>query len=188
MIAAWLLVAHIAVLGYWLGSEFVINSTYRYVSYSGAMPFAERARLMDHVMEVDQHVRYALVLQASLGPAIAALYGYIPGGEAAAIGFGLFGALWFAFVELVHRLRHRPVGRTLGAIDRGSRYVLMAVLVAIAAGLVGELCLSTSPRLVGGGLPVLGGAPHPALGLELASLLVDDAGGLYARWLVPSAG
>jgi len=137
VIAAWLLVAHIAVLGYWLGSEFVINSTYRYVSYSGAMPFAERARLMDHVMEVDQHVRYALVLQASLGPAIAALYGYIPGGEAAAIGFGLFGALWFAFVELVHRLRHRPVGRTLGAIDRGSRYVLMAVLVAIAAGLVG---------------------------------------------------
>jgi len=58
----------------------------------------------------------------------------------------------------------------------------------LAAGLVGELCLSTSPRLVGGGLPVLGGAPHPAVGLELAGLLVDDAGGLYARWLVPSVG
>ncbi|QNO36426.1 dihydrofolate reductase family protein [Protaetiibacter sp. SSC-01] len=57
----------------------------------------------------------------------------------------------------------------------------------IAAGLVGEVCLSTSPRLVGGGLPVLGGVPHPAIDLELASLLVDDAGGLYARWLVPSA-
>lgn len=56
----------------------------------------------------------------------------------------------------------------------------------LAAGLVGELCLSTSPRLVGGGLPVLGGTPHPAVDLELAGLLVDDAGGLYARWLVPS--
>lgn len=137
MIAPWLLAAHIAVLGYWLGSEFVINSTYRYVSYSDRMPFEERSRLMEHVMHVDQHVRYALVLQASLGPAIAALYGYIPGGEATAIGFGIFGALWFGFVELVHRLRHSSIGRTLGAIDRGSRYVLMAVLIGIATSLIG---------------------------------------------------
>jgi riboflavin biosynthesis pyrimidine reductase len=56
----------------------------------------------------------------------------------------------------------------------------------IAAGLVGELCLSTSPRLTGGGLPVLGGAQHPAIKAQLASLLVDDAGGLYARWLLPA--
>ncbi|WOK37915.1 hypothetical protein [Sphingomonas sp. C3-2] len=137
MIEPWLLAAHIAVLGYWLGSEFVINSTYRYVSYSDRMPFAERSRLMEHVMHVDQHVRYALVLQASLGPAIAALYGYIPGGQATAIGFGIFGALWFGFVELVHRLRHSPIGKTLGAIDRGSRYVFMAVLVAAAVSLIG---------------------------------------------------
>lgn len=53
----------------------------------------------------------------------------------------------------------------------------------LAAGLVGELCLSTSPQLVGGGLPVLGPDPHPAIGLRLASLLLDDAGGAYARWL-----
>jgi riboflavin biosynthesis pyrimidine reductase len=52
------------------------------------------------------------------------------------------------------------------------------------AGLVGELCLSTSPRLTGGGLPVLGDAAHPSIPLTLAGLLVDDAGGIYARWLV----
>ncbi len=52
------------------------------------------------------------------------------------------------------------------------------------AGLVGELCLSTSPRLVGGALPVLGAAARASVPLTLASLLVDDAGGLYARWLV----
>lgn len=134
---AWLLAAHIAVLGYWLGSEFVINSTYRYVSYSDRMPFAERSRLMEQVMHVDQHVRYALVLQATLGPALAALYGYIPGGSATAIGFGIFGALWLVFVELVHRLRHTPIGKTLGAIDRGSRYALMAILLGAAIGLIG---------------------------------------------------
>lgn len=137
MITAWLLAAHITVLGYWLGSELVINSTYRYVSYGDTIPFAERTRLMEHVMHVDQHVRYALVLQASLGPAIAAIYGYIPGGESAAIGFGIFGALWLAFVEAVHRLRHSPVGKTLASIDRSSRYVLMALLLAVAFGLIG---------------------------------------------------
>lgn len=54
----------------------------------------------------------------------------------------------------------------------------------LAAGLVGELCLSTSPRLAGGGLAVLGRAAHPSTPLELAGLLIDDAGGLYARWLL----
>lgn len=137
MIAEWLLAAHIAVLGYWLGSELVINSTYRYVAYGAQIPFAERDRLMDHVMHVDQHVRYALVLQASLGLALAALYGYLPGGEGLAAAAALFGLLWLGFVEAVHRLRKTATGRRFAAVDRGSRYVLMALLLAVAFGLVG---------------------------------------------------
>lgn len=137
MITPWLLAFHIAVLGYWLGSEFVINSTYRYVSYGDQMPFAERSRLMEHVMHVDQHVRYALVLQATLGTMLAALYGYIPGGDTLAIAAGVVGVAWLAFVELVHRARHGAFGKTLGAFDRRSRYFVMALLVAIALGLIG---------------------------------------------------
>lgn len=132
-----LLVAHIAVLGYWLGSEFVINSTYRYVSRADAMPFAERDRLMHHVMDVDQHVRYALVLQAGLGFTLAALYGYVPGGATSAWAFGAFAALWLGFVEITHRLRMRPTGKRLAAFDRLSRYVFMALLAAISLGVVG---------------------------------------------------
>ena len=142
MILPWLLATHIAVLGYWLGAELVINSTYRYVSYGDRMPFDERSRLMEHVMHVDQHVRYALVLQGSLGLALAALLGYVPGGDVLAIGAGIFGVLWLGFVEAVHRFRHRPAGKILGAIDRYSRYLLMAALVA------------TSLRLVGGAWPM----------------------------------
>lgn len=137
MILPWLLAAHIAVLGYWLGSELVINSTYRYVCYHGEMPFPDRARLMEHVMHVDQHVRYALALQVTLGTALAALYGYVPGGEDLAWGAGLFALIWLTFIEVVHRLRHRPVGKTLAAIDRATRYALMAFLVAIAFRLIG---------------------------------------------------
>ena len=137
MIASWLLAIHIAVLGYWLGSELVINSTYRYVSYGADMPFAERARLMEHVMHVDQHVRYALALQATLGTMLAALYGYLPGGGNVVMAAGVFGLAWLAFIEAVHRLRHNAAGKTLGAIDRASRYVLMVALLGIAAGLIG---------------------------------------------------
>ena len=74
-----LLVLHIAVLGYWLGAEFVINSEFRFVCRAASMPFEERKRLMEHVMDVDQHVRYALVLQVGLGTVLSALLGYFPG-------------------------------------------------------------------------------------------------------------
>lgn len=133
-----LLVAHIAVLGYWLGSELVINSTYRYVCYGSDIPFAERSRLMEHVMNVDQHVRYALVLQAGLGFTLAALYGYVPGGGTTAWTIGIVAFLWLAFVEITHRLRHSAAGKSLAAFDRWSRYPLMALLVAIALGLIGS--------------------------------------------------
>lgn len=133
-----LLVAHIAVLGYWLGSELVINSTYRYVCYGSEIPFPERTRLMDHVMKVDQHVRYALVLQASLGFALAALEGLVPGGTATAWAAAILGAIWLGFVELVHRLHHRPLGKRLAAVDRASRYLFMAALAALAIGLLGR--------------------------------------------------
>lgn len=132
-----LLVLHIATLGYWLGSELVINATSRYVCLSGDMPMKERTRLMHHVMDVDQHVRYALVIQFGLGFAMAALLGYLPGGTATAIGFGLFAAAWLAYIETIHWLRHKPVGKTLAAIDRRSRYVLMVGLVAVAVGVIG---------------------------------------------------
>lgn len=137
MLLTVLLVAHIAVLGYWLGSELVINSTYRYVSYGRHVPFAERSRLMEHVMHVDQHVRYALVLQTGLGFALATGYGMIPGGEPLLWAIGTATVAWLGFVEAVHRLRHSAIGKTLGAIDRGSRYVFMAALLALAFGLLG---------------------------------------------------
>lgn len=137
MLTQILLVAHIAVLGYWLGSELVINSTYRYVCYAASMRFGERDKLLSHVMHVDQHVRYALVLQAGLGTALAALYGFVPGGEATATIAGVITALWLGFVEMVHRLRKQPLGQRLGAIDRNSRYGLIMVLGAAAIGLIG---------------------------------------------------
>jgi len=121
-------VLHVAVLGYWLGAEFVINGTFRHVSFASAMPFPDRDRLMAHVMDMDQHVRYALVLQAGLGGALALLAGYLPGGPALAAWVAVAAGAWLVLVEVVHR-----TGR-LAAADRLVRGLVILLLVAVAAG------------------------------------------------------
>lgn len=122
----WLFVAHIAVLGYWLGSELVINSQYRFVTHRSDLEFAARDAVMDHLMDADQHVRYALILQLMLGTMLLGGLGMAPPYWTwiAAVG----GTLWLALVELVHRSRKDPHGKPLAAIDRVLRYAMIAAL------------------------------------------------------------
>jgi len=51
-------------------------------------------------------------------------------------------------------------------------------------GLVDELCLSTSPVVIGSGLPVFGRERFDPAALTLGQLLVDEQSTLYARWSV----
>ena len=55
----------------------------------------------------------------------------------------------------------------------------------VAAGLVDDLCLSTSPTIGGPALRMLGGVELDPMALELRQLLVDDSGVSYARWALP---
>ncbi|HBH43644.1 MAG TPA: hypothetical protein DDY28_04460 [Hyphomonas atlantica] len=133
----WLLVAHIIVVGYWLGSELVINSSFRFATRDVASPLEARDRMLQHVMNTDQHVRFALVLQASLGTILLAAYGWVPGGQTLMIAAAVLGVFWLGFVEYIHRVRHSAVGARLAALDRGSRYVLMGVLLLMSIGVIG---------------------------------------------------
>jgi len=54
----------------------------------------------------------------------------------------------------------------------------------VSAGLVDELCVSTSPLLNGSDLPVFGRERFDDARLELTQLMVDDLSGVYARWAV----
>lgn len=134
MLIPTLIAAHIAVLGYWLGSDLCINSTFRFVSRASSMPFNERDKLMDHVLDIDQHVRYAMVLQVGIGTALAAQLGYLPGGNSLAILAAVVALVWLTLVELTHRLRQQKAGTALARIDRGTRYLVIAVALAMAAG------------------------------------------------------
>jgi predicted outer membrane lipoprotein len=133
MLIQTLLVAHIALLGYWLGSELVINANFRYVSHAATLPVIERDRLLDHVFDVDQHVRYALILQLGSGTALAALLGYIPGSAGVAGAAAAVAALWLVLVEITHRQRKAPSGRALAQADNALRYFSVAALLLAAA-------------------------------------------------------
>lgn len=50
--------------------------------------------------------------------------------------------------------------------------------------MVDEVCLSTSPVVIGSGLPVFGTERFDASRLSLSQLLIDDQSALYARWKV----
>ncbi len=54
----------------------------------------------------------------------------------------------------------------------------------LAADLVDEFCLSTSPTIGGPAQPLLGSVPLSAKRLTLTQLLADDTSTLYARWAV----
>ena len=132
-----LLVAHIAVLGYWLGSELCINSEYRFICMRNDIGFAARDAMTDHLMDIDQHVRYALILQLTLGGMLAALAGIFA--EYLVWVLPILGLCWLALVESAHRLRKRAVGETLAQADRIVRYAVMALLVLGAIGMAAEV-------------------------------------------------
>lgn len=98
----------------------------------------ERSRLMDHVMVVDQHVRYALILQFGSGLALSSLHGFIPGGHPVLLSIAVFTLLWLVFIETVHRNRDNNTGRYLARIDRVMRYVLLLALLVIASGFIAD--------------------------------------------------
>ncbi len=81
------------------------------------------------------------------------------------------------------------VADVLGAVrERGFRSIVceggpsLASQLA-AAGLVDEICLSTSPLATAATLPVLGEAPFDPVPLRLETLLIDADSSLYARWV-----
>ncbi len=176
MLEPTLLVAHIAVLGYWLGAEFVINRGYRYVCRATSMPFEERNKLMNHVLDVDQHVRYALILQLGLGTTLAVLYGFIPGGSGAAFLAAALATLWLVFVEVIHRKRADALGATLASIDRGLRYTVMVGLAA--AGLYALANGTNVPFWLAWKLMLFAGVMACGVGIRLS--IID----FYRTWAV----
>lgn len=144
-------------MGYWLGSELVINALSHYLARTTSLSGAERMRLWDFLLDVDQHVRNAMILSVPLGFSLAALLGLSPITGSRLTLLWALSALWFGHMWLVHLRRKSPSGSALARTDVWLRYVL---IVAFAGA---------------GGWSLATGSPFPARWLALKILLFAGA-------------
>jgi len=119
--------AHVLVMGYWLGSELVINALTHYVARATSLSGAERMRLWDFLLDVDQHVRNALIMSVPLGFTLAAMLGLVPISGVGLWALWIFSALWFWFMWMVHWRRKDPAGAAWARWDWRLRYLLIAL-------------------------------------------------------------
>lgn len=125
-------IAHIAVWGYWIGSDLVVNQLTHYLTNAERMDGPERDRLWRFLLDVDQHPRNALILTLPLGLTLATMLGIVPlGTTGLAVLWGLSG-MWFAFMWRVHLRGHTAQGPALRAWDLRIRYGLIALALAVA--------------------------------------------------------
>lgn len=131
--------AHVLVMGYWLGSELVINALSHYCGRATSLSGKQRMDLWDFVLDVDQHVRNAMIMSVPLGLSLAAWMGLSPltGGWLALIW--VLSIAWFWLMWATHLERKTPRGAKLAAWDWRVRYVLIAAfgisgLVSLATG------------------------------------------------------
>ncbi len=88
-------------------------------------------------MDVDQHVRYALILQLGSGALIAALLGYLPIHRYLAAGIVGATAAWVFLLEVAHRNRKIPSKRWLTNLDRYLRTVVILALLIVCGSAIG---------------------------------------------------
>ncbi len=122
---------HVAVMGYWIGSDLIVNALTHYVTRATSLPGPERKRLWDFLMHVDQHPRNALILSVPLGFTLAAQIGLMWLDNVALATLWLGSAAWFAYMWVVHWKRSATSGPALARWDWRMRYILIAVFMFI---------------------------------------------------------
>ncbi|MFZ9708757.1 MAG: hypothetical protein ACO3CV_03850 [Steroidobacteraceae bacterium] len=163
--------AHVLVMGYWLGSELVINALTHYVARTTSLSGAERMRLWNFLLDVDQHVRNAMIFSVPLGFTLAAQLGLI---TLDGLQMGLLwvlSALWFWLMWMTHWRRQSATGVIWARWDWGVRYVLIALFA------------------VSGTWSLISGWPYPTHWLALKVLLFACAMicGLFVRHYIREA-
>lgn len=163
--------AHVLVMGYWLGSELVINALTHYIARTTSLSGVERLRLWDFLLDADQHVRNAMIMSIPLGFTLASLLGLVPIDGVWMWLLWIVSATWFGFMWLVHWRRKSPEGPLLARWDWRIRYALIAGFVGV------------------GGWSLATGEPLAARWLALKVLLVPGAMacGIAVRYYIREA-
>lgn len=128
------LALHCAVIGYYMGSDLVVNQTTWYFIRSAANPVRERARQLRFLLLCDQHPRTGLVLFIATGYALEAGDGLWPTHSPSVPVVLALCVVWLLNTWVSFLLENRPLGRRLVAIDVAWRLAVALVFVALGVG------------------------------------------------------
>lgn len=124
---------HVLVMGYWIGSDLVVNALTHYTANASGLSGAERKRLWDFLLHVDQHPRNALIFSVPLGFTLASILGLVAIHGAGLVVVWVLCAAWFWFMWATHWKRNAPEARTWAKWDWWLRYALIALAVGSGA-------------------------------------------------------
>jgi len=140
----WMFALHFAVIGYYLGSDFVVNQMTFYLIASKDVSLAVRTRMRRFQLLCDQHPRMGLILFIATGLTLETWQGYTTLTPGFITGLWIVSALWLANIWAGFLLAGSPVsanvlGKRLVQIDLYWRYLVVAVIYAVAIwSLAGE--------------------------------------------------
>lgn len=124
---------HVLVMGYWIGSDLVVNQLTHFTARAAGLGGVERRRLWDFLLDVDQHPRNALILSVPLGFTLASMLDLVPIHGAGLVALWLLCTLWFWFMWMTHWKHKGPQGRAWAKWDWRLRYILIAAAVGSGA-------------------------------------------------------
>ncbi len=120
---------HLIVIGYALGSDFVVNQRSFYLLAASDVTPRERTRLLRSILVSDQHPRMGLILVIATGATFESLLGGSPIGADHLRWVWLIAALWLAEIWISFLYEDQPAGHRLVNADVAWRYLLAAVFV-----------------------------------------------------------
>lgn len=121
-------VLHVAILGYWIGSDMVVNAVTHYFKNAHDLTVAQRLKLWDFLLMVDQHPRMALILSVPLGFTLASNLSLTPIQGWGLAGVWLFSIAWFCFIWILRLKSGSESYRILRLIDLSVWWILAGVL------------------------------------------------------------
>jgi len=104
---------HMIVIGYYLGSDFVVDQWTWYLIKSHKDPAEERVRKLKFLLVCDQHPRMGLILFIATGFTVEALAGLSPLAPGDLWWVWLICAVWFAEIWVSFLNEQKPWGRRL---------------------------------------------------------------------------
>lgn len=178
-----LVVAHLVVAGYWLGTDLAVYYLAGAIA-DGKRPAAVRGYAAQAMLVLDMVPRTALVLTLAIGGTLAARMGLFPALTPWLWAFWIAALAWLALTWAVFRLERSALGHRLAQIDFALRVLIALGCLALAVDAFRPGGAVLNAPWLGGKLAILG--VIIVLGL-VVRVQLKPFGALLGRSLSPEA-